>query len=58
MVPNKINIIPTLGLDEGNLWGVNGTVNYYTDQLWATQPDLFDANGNIKIGVEFYLIPR
>lgn len=51
-------VIKDLGLDEGNLWGDNGTVKYYTDQLWATQPDVFDANGNIKIGVPFYLIPR
>lgn len=51
-------VLKDLGLDEGNLWGVNGAVNYYTDQLWATQPDVFDANGNIKIGVPFYLIPR
>lgn len=51
-------VLKDLGLDEGRLWGPNGTVNYYTDQLWATQPDVFDANGNIKIGVPFYLIPR
>lgn len=51
-------VLKKLGLDEGNLWGVDGTVNYYTDQLWNTQPSVFDANGNIKIGVEFYLIPR
>lgn len=51
-------VLKKLGLDEGNLWGVNGTVNYYTDQLWNTQPDVFDENGNLKIGVEFYLIPR
>ena len=51
-------VLKNLGLDEGNLWGDNGTVKYYTDQLWATQPNVFDANGNIKIGVPFYLIPR
>lgn len=51
-------VLKDLGLDEGNLWGDDGTVKYYTDQLWATQPDVFDANGNIKIGKEFYLIPR
>jgi len=51
-------VIKDLGLDEGHLWGEDGTVKYYTDQLWATQPDVFDANGNIKIGVPFYLIPR
>ena len=51
-------VLKKLGLDEGHLWGDDGTVKYYTDQLWATQPDVFDTNGNIKIGVEFYLIPR
>lgn len=51
-------VLKDLGLDEGNLWGEDGTVDYYTNQLWATQPDIFDANGNIKIGVPFYLIPR
>ena len=51
-------VLKNLGLDEGHLWGDDGTVKYYTDQLWATQPDIFDANGNIKIGVPFSLIPR
>lgn len=51
-------VLKNLGLDEGNLWGDNGTVKYYTDQLWATQPDIFDERGNIKIGIPFYLIPR
>lgn len=51
-------VLKDLGLDEGHLWGDDGTVAYYTNQLWATQPDIFDAKGNIKIGVPFYLIPR
>lgn len=51
-------VLKKLGLDEGRLWGPYGTINYYTEQLWATQPEVFDANGNIKIGVPFYLIPR
>lgn len=51
-------VLKDLGLDEGHLWGDDGTVKYYTDQLWSTQPDIFDANGNIKIGVPFYLIPK
>lgn len=51
-------VLKDLGLDEGHLWGDDGTVKYYTDQLWANEPEVFDANGNIKIGVEFYLIPR
>ena len=51
-------VLKNLGLDEGHLWGDSGTVAYYTNQLWSTQPDIFDSNGNIKIGVPFYLIPR
>ena len=51
-------VLKDLGLDEGHLWGDDGTVAYYTNQLWSTQPDVFDSNGNIKIGVPFYLIPR
>lgn len=51
-------VLKDLGLDEGELWGENGTVNYYTDQLWNRQPDIFDENGNVKVGVPFYLIPR
>ena len=51
-------VLKDLGLDEGHLWGDDGTVAYYTDQLWSTQPEIFDENGNIKIGVPFYLIPR
>lgn len=51
-------VLKDLGLDEGHLWGDDGTVKYYTDQLWATQPEIFDENGNIKIGVPFYLTPR
>lgn len=51
-------VLKDLGLDEGHLWGDDGTVKYYTDQLWAIEPEIFDANGNIKIGVPFYLIPR
>ena len=51
-------VLKKLGLDEGNLWGDDGTVKYYTDQLWALEPEVFDKNGNIKVGVEFYLVPR
>lgn len=51
-------VLKDLGLDEGHLWGDDGTVKYYTDQLWATQPEVFDQNGNIKIGVPFYLISK
>ena len=51
-------VLKDLGLDEGHLWGEDGTVKYYTDQLWASQPDVFDVNGNIIIDKPFYLIPR
>lgn len=51
-------VIKDLGLGEGHLWGDDGTVAYYTNQLRETQPDVFEPNGNIKIGVPFYLIPR
>lgn len=51
-------VLKDLGLDEGHLWGDDGTVKYYTDQLWETQPDVFDANGNIIIGKPFYLVPK
>lgn len=51
-------VLKDLGLDENHLWGEDGTVKYYTDQLEQTQPDIFDANGNIKVGVPFYLIPK
>lgn len=43
-------VIKDLGLGEGNLWGENGTVKYYTDQLWAEHPEVFDSRGNIKVG--------
>lgn len=47
-----------LGLDEGNLWGENGTVSYYTAQL-VEQGMLEHGNtGNVIIGKEFKLIPR
>lgn len=46
-------VLVKLGLDEGNLWGENGTVAYYTQQL--VEQDVLDINGNVKIGVPFTL---
>lgn len=49
-------VLKKLGLDEGNLWGKNGTVAYYTLQL--VQQKVLDKRGNVKIGVPFTLIKR
>ena len=49
-------VLVNLGLDEGNLWGENGTVKYYTLQLIAQ--DVLDLNGNVLIGVPFVLTVR
>lgn len=49
-------VLVNLGLDEGNLWGENGTVKYYTLQLIAQ--DMLDLNGNVLIGVPFVLTVR
>lgn len=49
-------VLKKLGLDEGNLWGKNGTVAYYTQQLIAQ--DMLDARGNVKIGKPFTLTRR
>lgn len=49
-------VLVNLGLDEGNLWGENGTVKYYTLQLIAQ--DVLDLNGNVIIGVPFVLTVR
>lgn len=46
-------VLVKLGLDEGNLWGENGSVAYYTQQL--IEQDVLDQNGNVKIGVPFTL---
>ena len=51
-------VIKNLGLDEGNLWGDNGSVKFYTDQLWAEHPEVFDQHGNIKIGQTIKLRKR
>lgn len=49
-------VLKTLGLDENNLWGANGTVQYYTQQL--IQQNILDYRGNVKIGVPFTLTRR
>lgn len=49
-------VLVKLGLDEGNLWGSNGTVNYYTAQL--IDQNVLDYRGNVRIGVPFTLKKR
>ena len=49
-------VLVRLGLDEGKLWGANGTVNYYTGQL--IEQNVLDYRGNVKIGVPFTLTVR
>ena len=49
-------VLVALGLDEGKLWGKDGTVAYYTQQL--IEQDMLDSRGNVKIGVEFKLEKR
>lgn len=49
-------VLVRLGLDEGDLWGPEGTVAYYTEQLIAQ--GMLDARGNVIVGREFALTPR
>ena len=49
-------VLVKLGLDEGNLWGANGTVRHYTKQL--VEQGVLDRNGNVFIGVPFTLTRR
>ena len=49
-------VLVKLDLDEGHLWGADGTVAYYTQQL--VEQDVLDAKGNVKIGVPFTLTVR
>lgn len=51
-------VLKDLGLGENNLWGENGTVKYYSDQLWAEHPEVFDSRGNIPIGTTIRLRKR
>ena len=49
-------VLVKLGLDENNLWGANGTVVYYTQQL--VEQGVLDANGNVKLHTTFRLTRR
>lgn len=49
-------VLVDLGLDEGNLWGANGTVRHYTKQL--VEQGVLDRNGNVFIGIPFTLTRR
>lgn len=49
-------VLVKLGLDEKKLWGKNGTVRFYTNQL--IQQNVLDRRGNVKIGVPFTLTKR
>lgn len=49
-------VLVKLGLDEGKLWGENGSVRYYTSQL--IDQDMLDYRGNVKIGIPFTLTAR
>lgn len=49
-------VLVELGLDEGKLWGEDGSVRYYTNQL--VEQGVLDSRGNVKIGVPFTLTRR
>ena len=49
-------VLKNLGLDEGKLWGKDGTVKFYTQQL--VEQNVLDKKGNVKIGQEFKLEKR
>lgn len=49
-------VLIELGLDEGNLWGADGTVAYYTRQL--REQDMLDANGNVLLYTPFTLTKK
>lgn len=49
-------VLVNLGLDEGNLWGSNGVVNYYTQQL--IEQNMLNSRGNVYIGIPFTLTVR
>lgn len=49
-------VLVKLGYDEGKLWGKNGSVAYYTQQL--IEQGVLDKNGNVKINVPFTLVRR
>ena len=49
-------VLIKLGLDEGNLWGENGTVRYYTKQL--VEQNVLDRRGNVLLYTPFTLKRR
>ena len=49
-------VLVKLGLDEGKLWGKEGTVKFYTKQL--EEQNILDKRGNVKIGEEFTLVRK
>ena len=49
-------VLVRLGLDEGKLWGKDGTVKFYTKQL--EEQNVLDKRGNVKIGEEFTLVRK
>lgn len=49
-------VLVKLGLDEGNLWGTNGTVVYYTNQL--IEQNMLNSRGNVYLGIPFTLTKR
>lgn len=49
-------VLIKLGLDEGNLWGENGTVRYYTNQL--VEQNVLDRRGNVLLYTPFTLRRR
>lgn len=46
-------VLIKLGLDEGHLWGEDGTVKYYTKQL--IEQNMLDARGNVLLYTPFTL---
>lgn len=51
-------VLVDLGLDEGNLWGEGGTVDYYTKQLVTQNMLELGDTGNVKVGIQFKLEKR
>lgn len=49
-------VLVQLGYDEGKLWGEDGSVRYYTNQL--IEQGVLDVNGNVKLGATFTLTRR
>lgn len=49
-------VLVELNLDENNLWGKDGSVEYYGRQL--VEQNMLDSRGNVKIGIPFTLTKR